>query len=246
MQRMLKDLRCQWHRIVQACQACRYTGESGSTACPKPEPCHETYVKRMAKKQRSSSIIFWIIALLAVLAIGVGLFVFKDQLFALMDKAQQAQPPKPTAVEPAGSLLVGKDEVLDERSGDLTQLQAPDKDKKTRRNLARIPAPYPGRALLIGIRNYLYLNPLNPGYRAERSFLRDPLGLHTLRRTLLTELSFPRDQVKQVTERNGQKVQGITYCSTRETTSSIERFVESRMMASAAGTSGETARVRSR
>lgn len=151
-----------------------------------------SYIKKMAKEQRSSSLIFAVIALLAVGAISAGLFFFKDKLFGLIDKAQAT---KPIVNEPTNSLLVGKDEVIDQRSGDLTQLQAPEKDKKNRRNLARIPAPYPGRALLIGIRNYLYLNPLNPGYRAERSFLRDPLGLHTLRRTLQTELSFPRDQI---------------------------------------------------
>src|SRR5262249_29904402 len=38
---------------------------------------------------------------------------------------------------------------------------------------------YPGRALLVGIRNYLYVNPLNPGYRPN-SFSTDPLGLHSL------------------------------------------------------------------
>lgn len=189
----------------------------------KPAQIPETYVKRMAKSQRSSSIIFAIVALLAVVGIGIGLIVFREQLFGLLDKAQQANVPKSTSVEPAGSLLLGKDKVLDERSGDLTQLEAPTKEKRNHRNLARIPAPYPGRALLIGIRNYLYLNPLNPGYRAERSFQRDPLGILSLRRTLLTELSFPRDQVLVLSDADDQ-VATVPSKATIEAT--ITEFVE--------------------
>lgn len=158
-----------------------------------PDPNEETYVKRMARKQQSSSFLFIVIGLVAVGAITAGVVLFKDQLFALFNKPVTST--KPTAAEKHSPLLVKTGEVLDARSGDLTQLPNPEQEKRNKRNLARIPAPYPGRALLIGIRNYLYLNPLNPGYRAERSFQRDPLGLHTLRRTLTTELSFPRDQV---------------------------------------------------
>ncbi len=163
----------------------------------------ETYVQRMARKQRNSSWIFLVVAVLAIGAIGAGLFVFKDQLFALADKAtqQQVKATQPAPV-PQGGLL-NNNEVIDKLGGDLTSM--PDQDKRDKRKLARIPAPYPGRALLIGIRDYLYLNPLNPGFRLERSFLGDALGLQSLRRNLITELSFPRDQVVLLSDVDDQK-----------------------------------------
>lgn len=151
------------------------------------------YSSRMVRQQRSSTYIFLTMVVIAIGAITTGFVVFKDKIFAWMNQAtSQAQASKN---EPQSSLLITTKEKLDERSGDLTQLQDSSPARKNRRNLARIPAPYPGRALLIGIRNYLYLNPLNPGYRAERSFQKDPLGLINLRRVLVTELSFPREQV---------------------------------------------------
>ncbi len=168
-----------------------------------PAPTEETYVKRMARQQRSSTLIFLVIAMVAIGAIGTGMFTFRDQLFGLIDKAASTTPA--IAPESTESLLVGTGEVLDKNSGDLTKLPSPEQEKRNKRNLARIPAPYPGRALLIGIRNYLYLNPLNPGYRPERSFQQDPLGLHTLRRTLITELSFPRDEVLVLSDMDDQK-----------------------------------------
>lgn len=170
---------------------------------PTPAQPENSYVKRMARQQRSSTLIYLILAMVLVGALGAGFYTFKDQLFGMVNKAVTAT--KSTAPENTGSLLVGKEEVLDKNSGDLTNLPDPDQDKRDKRKLAKIPAPYPGRALLIGIRNYLYLNPLNPGYRAERSFQRDPLGLHTLRQTLITELSFPRDQVAVLSDMDDQK-----------------------------------------
>ncbi|HQR08789.1 MAG TPA: caspase family protein [Gemmatales bacterium] len=170
---------------------------------PTPAQTPDTYVKRMARQQRSSTVIYLVLAAVALGALGAGFYTFKDQLFGMVNKAVTAT--KPTAPENPGSLLLNNEEVLDKNSGDLTNLPDPDQDKRDKRKLARIPSPYPGRALLIGIRNYLYLNPLNPGYRAERSFQRDPLGLHTLRRTLITELSFPRDQVVVLSDMDDQK-----------------------------------------
>lgn len=152
-----------------------------------------SYINRMASQQRSSNVLFLAIVLLAIGTISAGFVFFKDKIFAAFNKA--ASQTQATRNEAQTSLLITANEKLDERSGDLTQLQDSAPARKNRRNLARIPAPYPGRALLIGIRNYLYLNPLNPGYRSERSFQQDPLGLINLRRVLTTELSFPREQV---------------------------------------------------
>ena len=59
----------------------------------------------------------------------------------------------------------------------------------------RIRGSYPGRALLVGIKNYLYANPLNPGYREEQSLAKDPLGLDMLSRALTEDGAFPKEQV---------------------------------------------------
>jgi hypothetical protein len=59
---------------------------------------------------------------------------------------------------------------------------------------------YPGRALLVGIRNYLYANPLNPGYRPENSLTRDPLGLHQLKKVLIEGLRFDKSQVLELSD----------------------------------------------
>lgn len=187
-------------------------------AVPKAEP----YVKRMARQQRSSTVLFAIIVLIAVMAIGGGLFYFKDQLFGVIDQARK--PASPTKMEQPVNLLPTTPEVVDDRAGDLTKIQPPEQEKKTRRNLARIPAPYPGRALLVGVRNYLFLNPINPGYRAERSFQRDPLGILTLRRTFTTELSFPRDQVLVLSDVDDQSPAVPTKATIEAT---IEDFLSS-------------------
>lgn len=172
---------------------------------PPPPTGPESYAQRMAKQQRTSTKLFLGIALIAIVAIAAGLLVFKDQIFArLLPTATQPVSSKPAVAVVAGDTpLLKQGEVVDKTEGDLTQLPPP--DKRNKRNLARIPAPYPGRALLIGVRNYLYLNPLNPGYRAERSFLGDPLGILSLRRNLITEMSFPRDQVLVLSDIDDQK-----------------------------------------
>lgn len=59
---------------------------------------------------------------------------------------------------------------------------------------------YPGRALLVGIRNYLYANPINPGYRPDNSLTRDPLGLHHLKKALIEGLRFDPSQVKELSD----------------------------------------------
>lgn len=64
----------------------------------------------------------------------------------------------------------------------------------------RIKGPYPGRALLVGIRNYLYANPINPGYREEQSLSKDPLGLEMLRRALVEDGAFPKNQVAMLSD----------------------------------------------
>jgi hypothetical protein len=63
----------------------------------------------------------------------------------------------------------------------------------------------PGRALLVGIRNYLYVNPLNPGYRPDNSLTRDPLGLHHLKKVLVDGLRFDESQVVELSDVAAEK-----------------------------------------
>ncbi len=63
---------------------------------------------------------------------------------------------------------------------------------------SRLTGPFPGRALLIGIKNYPYLQPINPAYAPDLT--RDPLGLHGLKRALLVDTAFPQDQVLEISD----------------------------------------------
>ncbi len=63
---------------------------------------------------------------------------------------------------------------------------------------SRFSGPFPGRALLIGIKNYLYLQPLNPNYAPDLT--RDPLGLHGLKRALIEDTAFRKDQVLELSD----------------------------------------------
>jgi hypothetical protein len=70
--------------------------------------------------------------------------------------------------------------------------------------------PYLGRALLIGVKNYLYANPVNPGFDPETvtppTFgktpfrVDDPLGLRSLRHTLIRDMNFDESQVAELSD----------------------------------------------
>jgi hypothetical protein len=59
---------------------------------------------------------------------------------------------------------------------------------------------YPGRALLVGVKNYLYANPLNPGYRSDQSLSQDPLGLKSLKSALVRDYGFPAEQIGELSD----------------------------------------------
>lgn len=63
----------------------------------------------------------------------------------------------------------------------------------------RIPFPYPARVLLIGAKNYLYLNPINPGAQEQKGN-RDPLAFNALAKALVEEHGIPADQVVELTD----------------------------------------------
>jgi hypothetical protein len=59
---------------------------------------------------------------------------------------------------------------------------------------------YPGRALLIGVKNYLYVNPVNPGYRSTQSLHAGPLGFQSLRQSLIRDFGFAPDQIGELSD----------------------------------------------
>ncbi|HMO34671.1 MAG TPA: caspase family protein, partial [Gemmatales bacterium] len=194
------------------CKSCKTVFKASLADIPAVEPVEnkikvhnalpsESYVQRLARQQRSSSNSMLVLVLLGLFGAGLGFYFYKESIFQLLHVAsnQSARPTLPTVQES----LLQPNVMIDKLGGDLTSM--PEQNQRDKRNLARIPAPYPGRALLIGIRDYLYLNPLNPGFRVERSFLGDALGLQSLQRNLITELSFPREQVLLLTDVDDQK-----------------------------------------
>jgi hypothetical protein len=63
------------------------------------------------------------------------------------------------------------------------------------------PRIYTQRALLVGIKNYYYLNPLNPGFEAGlRSASPDPLGLINMRDRLTRYMNFESAQVAELSD----------------------------------------------
>jgi len=58
----------------------------------------------------------------------------------------------------------------------------------------------PARALLIGVRQYLYLGHLNRGYRAADGDQADPLGLRSLRELLSQHFGFAPDQIAELSD----------------------------------------------
>jgi hypothetical protein len=187
----------------------------------RPEP--SGLAQQIARRQRWGSVFFILMLLLAIGGIGTGVYVFKDRLLAAFDQIARPTATQSQLVQEDRPPIVDPDVILDERSGDLTTLPMKEPGKKTRRSFARIPAPYPGRALLVGVRNYLYLNPLNPGYRPERSLMRDPLGLMTLQRVLITEHSFPREQTAVLCDVDEQKPMQPTKATIE---SNVEEFLK--------------------
>jgi hypothetical protein len=148
--------------------------------------------------------------LLLFLVSMAGLFgYFKDDLIAALgtapaDAAQSRQASLPTNSGPAPSAprLIDALKSVPTRPTEATRPTAsrPRVEPRPIRNAGKIPWPYPARALLIGIKNYVYLNPLNPGYPPDRGTGDDPLGLQALQRVLTEDLSLRRDQVLQLSD----------------------------------------------
>ncbi len=83
---------------------------------------------------------------------------------------------------------------------------------------------YPRRALLVGVRNYIYASPLNPGYRNEglKEGENDPLGLGGLRQ-VLWGLQFGKTQVGELSDVAGTDAHPPLQGTMKET---IAHFLE--------------------
>ncbi|HMP17614.1 MAG TPA: hypothetical protein PKD72_11360, partial [Gemmatales bacterium] len=137
------------------CKSCKTVFKASLADIPAVEPVEnkikvhnalpsESYVQRLARQQRSSSNSMLVLVLLGLFGAGLGFYFYKESIFQLLHVAsnQSARPTLPTVQES----LLQPNVMIDKLGGDLTSM--PEQNQRDKRNLARIPAPYPGRALL--------------------------------------------------------------------------------------------------
>lgn len=195
---------------------CKHCGTPVTAAAPAPAaplplplPVDEAPLAPVKPPRTGSAVGTWAPwgLLLLFLASLAGLFAyFKDDLFGLTGKdaadsriagAHQGASPAPSTTKLVDAL---KSAPTRPTTATLPTATRPKPEARPVRNAGKIPWPYPARALLIGIKNYVYLNPLNPGYPPERGTGDDPLGLQALQRVLTEDLSLRRDQVIQLSD----------------------------------------------
>jgi len=157
------------------------------------------YLAQIRKRRRRRRLITALVCFGVLIAIGVAVqndaHVWAiNQFRQWRDKTQAAVggSPPPRDVPPAETALA------DSKGTAATVPTAPMAPKTAR---------YWGRALLVGVKNYLYVNPLNPGYRTNKDMaaVRDPLGLAGLRQVLIKTMGFPAEQVVEFSDVAGQK-----------------------------------------
>lgn len=144
-----------------------------------------------------------VMALVAILGLGAIFWWFQDDLMGVAAQFEGTKPAKSALSEapllaqanprsnPPPSTPSGSAEPSRSRP------KPPPKGRPNYRG--RIASPYPARALLIGVKNYLFLNPLNPGYNADAKN-RDLLGLAGLAKALTEEHGLMPDQVLELSD----------------------------------------------
>jgi hypothetical protein len=146
------------------------------------------------------------IVMLVITVLGVGgvYLLFREELTELLQGMPPSALGKPTAASAASTSLLAQANPTEPTAA--SEQPRPTRPRPTaprqpqRPNYrGRIASPYPARALLIGIKNYLYLNPINPGFR-EEGRMRDLLGLGSLARALVEEHGLLPDQVLELSD----------------------------------------------
>lgn len=201
---------------------------------PLPLPEDEAPIARLLSRRRSSAYSKlnraapWLLAFIFISAMAGLVIFFKEGLFGSDSRFAQSSPDAVSGPsQPAATKLADALRSVPTRPGAEASKpaakSAPVASQPRRpeprpvRNAGKIPWPYPARALLIGIKNYLYLSPLNPGAAINRSSADDPLGLQALQRVLTEDLSLRRDQVlalSDVAETNPQPPTRATIMAT--------------------------------
>ena len=171
-------------------------------AAPPPQPADPgapLSARKRIKPKLLMPALFVVITLLGL----VGLFfLFREDLTGVVQEVRQnLTPTQPSTAAPPTSLLVQANPTNQPSSAETkpTRPRPSAAQKPQNAYRGRIASPYPARTLLIGVKNYLYLNPINPGYREEGK-ARDLLGLGALGRALVEEHGYPKDQVLELSD----------------------------------------------
>lgn len=190
------------------CKSCgRSLPPPASVASPKPSPAAKASAPpakpQVRKAVRWPRVVMPLVLAFVFIGGVAGIFWWlREDLSAAIEQRESSRPASTAAVASStqGSLLA----LANPTAGVQSDPAKPTKPKpiptKPRSNYrGRIPQPFAGRALLVGVKNYLFLNPLNPGY-SEGGRNRDLLGLGTLARLLVEEHGFAYDQVAELSD----------------------------------------------
>jgi hypothetical protein len=162
-----------------------------ATVIPETEIEVNPYLERMRKRRRFGALLVMAnLAFLAAVA-GVLAWVFREQLSQMAEqfaKLREANAAPATAPRTKLSEL-GNIDPNEGSTPDPVRRPGRPGIPEAKPMPARIPRPYPGRALLVGVQNYLYLAPTNVAQERDQAGV-DPLGLAVVARTLVHDLSF--------------------------------------------------------
>ncbi len=152
---------------------------------PSDENGRNVYLSQLRQRRKVRG---WIqLAMAGVVLLGLGLtaFLLRDKIRAQFEKTVLAShaDTSPKNIEPS-----------DPGPSISTRPKPPPAQSP------KFTPRYSGRALLIGVKNYVSAPPLNPRYNPEASELRDPLGLASFRKMLVQDLGFPEVQVAELSD----------------------------------------------
>ena len=202
---------------------------AGST----PGPAFDNpYINRLRRGRRRRTIVRTLVALVLLVGLGLagliwwddlanGLAGLRERLAGRPVYAGGPAPTNPTAA-PTGTATQPEQPIGPAVPPDQPTAPAGTRPTETRpaetqpvatRPSVSKPPPvlahnYSGRALLIGVRNYLYAQPLNPGYRPhpriDGTTANDPLGLHTFGEVLTRYMGFQVGELSDAAASNPQ------------------------------------------
>ncbi len=204
LKQLFRCKRCgQMVRAIEPVSASLTATESGTApAFPPLDPDMESdlvpsasansnvYLSRFRRRRRLRNQLQFALLGVIVLGLAVTAFIFRDAILAKFERTQALVTPgahtAPRQNPDTGPSPLGS-----------TPSTRP---KPPAAQSPKFAPRYSGRALLIGVKNYVSAPPLNPRYNPEASELRDPLGLASFRKMLMQDLGFPESQVAELSD----------------------------------------------